>query len=112
MKNGLYFIIIAVLFIIATVVLAGIVGAKKRAKLRRYKNIQIGMPEDEMLSIMGKGYSRSLLKNNRTKYEWRIKASSTGYSSGGVSTRTYTGVRKVDIYCKDGYVEEVKPYNI
>jgi len=74
--------------------------------------VELGMEESQMLQIMGKGYNRSLLKNNRVKYEWRVNARSSGYSRRGVSTREYRGVSKVDIYIKDGYVEEVKPYNI
>ena len=70
------------------------------------------MPEEEMLLIMGEGYNRSLLKNNRVKYEWRINASSYGTYCNGVSTRTYSGVKKVTIYTKNGLVEEVKPYNV
>lgn len=70
------------------------------------------MSEDEMLSIMGGGYNKSLLKNNRVKYEWRINATSSSYSSKGFSTRVYNGVKKVDIMVKDGLVEEVKPYNV
>lgn len=66
------------------------------------------MPEDEMLSIMGDHYNKSLLKNGRVKYEWRIRASS--HSVYGV--RFYSGVRKVSIYVKDGVVEEVRPYNV
>lgn len=70
------------------------------------------MKEKDMLEIMGKGYNRSLLKNNRVKYEWRINASSYGTSYKGVSARTYSGVKKVTIYTINGYVEEVRPYNI
>ena len=80
--------------------------------MRRYKRIELGMTEDEMLKIMGKRYNRSLLKDNRKKYEWRINASSTGTSYGGVHQRSYSGVKKVDIYVKNGMVEEVRPYNI
>ncbi len=65
-----------------------------------------------MLNIMGSGYSRSLLKNNRVKYEWRINAISYGSSYKGFSSRSYSGVKKVTIYVKDGLVEEVKPYNV
>lgn len=85
---------------------------KRVEKLRRYWDVQIGMLEHQMLDIMGGGYSRSLLKNNRTKYEWRINGSSYGSSYKGMSVRTYTGVKKVTIYTRDGYVEEVKPYNV
>lgn len=85
---------------------------EKIEQLQKYWNVKIGMTENKMLSIMGGGYSRSLLKNNRTKYEWRINASSYGTFYKGFSTRTYTGVRKVAIYTRNGYVEEIRPYNV
>lgn len=77
-------------------------------KLSRYKQITLGMPEQEMLKIMGKGYDKSLLKNNKNKYEWRINATSYGYRG----FRTYSGVRKVDIVTQNGVVIEVRPYNV
>ncbi len=84
----------------------------KLRRLRKSEEIEIGMDEDEMLDIMGGGYTISHLKNNRTKYEWRINATSSGAYYRGVSTRSYSGVKKVTIYVKDGYVEEVKGYNL
>lgn len=81
-------------------------------------SLRLGMPEYEMLerigrTYLGDDYDKSLLKNNRVKYEWRI---SNGISSGfyfkGFSTRAYSGVKKLDIYCKDGVVEEIRPYNL
>ncbi len=57
---------------------------------------------------MGGGYNKSSLKNNRFKYEWRMNA--TSYGQYGV--RSYQGVKKVDIYIKDGVVEEIRPYNV
>ena len=77
-------------------------------KLRNYEDIELGMSENEMLSIMGGYYNKSLLKNGRIKYEWRIGSSS--YSHGNV--RFYSGVHKVSIYVKNGVVEEVRPYNV
>ena len=79
-----------------------------RKQLKRYRNIKIGMSEREMLNIMGKGYNKSSLKGNRFKYEWRINGTSVGRNG----VRSYTGVRKVDIYVKDGEVEEIRPYNV
>ena len=81
----------------------------ERQQLKRYEQITIGMPEDEMLQIMGKGYNKSSLKNNRFKYEWRINARSSNNGMGG---RMYSGVKKVTIYIKDGKVEEIKPFNV
>ena len=85
---------------------------RKRKQLKRYLRIEIGMPENEMLLIMGDGFVRSLLKDNRKKYEWRMNATSTAVSHNGISVRSYDGVKKVDIIVKDGYVEEVRPYNV
>lgn len=103
-----------IVIILACVAIIGsmIASNKKLKQLKRYWEIQRGMTEAEMLEIMGKGYNRSLLKNNRVKYEWRINATSHGTSYKGTSTRTYTGVKKVDIYVKDGLVEEVKSHNV
>ncbi len=85
---------------------------KQLEQLQRYWNIKIGMSEKEMLYIMGGGYNRSFLNNSRVKYEWRINATSDGYSYKGMSFRSYSGVKKVAIYTKNGFVEEVKPYNV
>ena len=89
-------------------IVAIVVSIYRRIKLKRYKKVTLNMTEEEMLSIMGRGFNKSTLKDNRVKYEWRINASS--YSSKGI--RTYSGVRKVDIYVKDGLVEEIKPHNV
>ncbi len=102
-----------VLYILVIVfIIALIHDVLKRMQLKRYKRIHIGMAENEMLSIMGSGYNVSSLKNNRKKYEWRINATSIGSYGSGTSVRSYSGVRKVDIYTKDGRVEEIRPYNV
>ena len=103
--------------LIGMVILAIAIGVAKNMNKKNQKSkvesVERGMPEEEMLRIMGKGYNRSLLKNNRVKYEWRYsEGSSVGYSYKGMSTRQYHGVRKATIYCKDGVVEEVKPFNM
>ncbi len=95
-----------VTLIICGSVLLGILLAlpirKQLEQLQRYWNVEIGMPEEEMLDIMG----------DRVKYEWRINATSVGSSYKGTSFRSYSGVKKVTIYTKNGFVEEVKPYNV
>lgn len=103
----------AVIILIIIIAVAVGAGAKEKVQqLQRYWDVEIGMPEEVMLEIMGGGYNRSLLKNGRTKYEWRINATSYGSSYKGISTRSYSGVKKVTIYTKNGYVEEVKPFNV
>lgn len=101
------FIIFIVIFIIAI-----IIGfATKETQRSKVDSITLGMSEGEMLEIMGNRCTKSLLKNNRTKYEFRF-SNATSTSVRGTGTRVYSGVRKVVIYCKDGVVEEVRPYNV
>ena len=94
--------------VIVLFAMALIIPIYQRDQLKRYESVSIGMSEAEMLQIMGGGYNKSSLKNNRNKYEWRINA--TSYGKNGF--RAYSGVRKVDIYTKDGRVEEIRPYNV
>lgn len=101
----IYFILI-VLFLLFFYGIFSI--AAKRLQLKKYSRIELGMLEEEMLNIMGGGYNKSLLKNGSVKYEWRLNGTSS--SAGGV--RSYSGVKKVDIYCKEGEVIEVRPYNV
>lgn len=105
-------IIICVILITVISIITIIIRNAKISKLRRSEEIYIGMDEDEMLSIMGGGYTRSLLKNNRTKYEWRMNATSYTSSYKGGNSTSYSGVKKATIYVKDGYVEEVKGFNL
>ena len=107
------FLIGALIIVVVYAFIAALNTGKKRIEqLQKYWDVKIGMTESEMLNLMGEGYNRSLLKNNRIKYEWRINASSYGSSYKGISSRYYSGVKKVDIYVKNGIVEEVKPYNV
>lgn len=101
-------------FLILIVTITFICRYEIRERRRnRVNHISLGMNEDKMLKIMGKRYNKSLLKNNRVKYEWRYSNGiSTGTSYRGVNVRKYSGVSKVDIYCKNCRVEEVRPYNI
>lgn len=110
--------VMAILLTIFAVVVFGVVFisvAKKNKQLeqlQRYWDVEIGMTEEEMLDIMGEDFNRSLLKNNRVKYEWRINATSRGTSYKGISYREYSGVKKVTIYLRNGIVVEVRPYNV
>ena len=114
LEKTIYILIMLIILVPIFISMFWAIGKSRQRleQLQRYWDVQIGMPEYIMLDIMGDGYNRSLLKNNRVKYEWRINASSYGSSYKGISTRSYSGVKKVTIYCKDGYVEEIKPYNV
>ncbi|WP_024865644.1 hypothetical protein [Butyrivibrio sp. FCS014] len=106
------FMYLAIFLIVAAIILLA-KYAVKAGRRNRVAKISLGMSENEMLKIMGRRYNKSLLKNDRVKYEWRYSnGGSTGSSYRGNSVRKYHGVSKVDIYCKNGCVEEVRPHNI
>ena len=92
---------VGIVFVAVFLIIAVNAGDEEIEQLQRYWDIEIGMMEKEMLDIMGDGFDRSLLKNNCIKYEWRINVNSR-----------HSRVKKVAIYTKDGFVEEVKPYNV
>ena len=117
MYRGMYIMLGIIYSIgIGAIVLCIYMLRKKRIKeeeqLAQYWRVYQGMPEFEMLTVMGDGYSRSLLRNGRVKYEWRIDATSYGSSYKGVSFRSYSGVKKVSIYVQNGHVEEVRTLNV
>lgn len=95
------FIIIFVIIILSILLLT-------KPRLRNYEKIYLGMEENEMLKVMGGHPNKTLFKDGRIKYEWRINGSSI--SQGNV--RFYSGVKKVSIYVKNGLVEEVRPLNV
>lgn len=97
----LFSIIIIVIIILSILLLT-------KPRLRNYEKIYLGMEENEMLRIMGGHPNKTLFKDGRIKYEWRINGSSI--SQGSV--RFYSGVKKVSIYVKNGLVEEVRPLNV
>lgn len=106
-------VVIGIFIILCTLPSLPIIARDRKVKkLKKYLDITIGMSEAEMLTIMGEDYSRSILKNNRMKYEWRVNAVSYGSSYKGSSIRSYSGVQKVTIYTKNGIVEEIKPFNV
>lgn len=109
--NALY-VIIGLIIVVAIYFIY--VYWKRQAALQRYVDLKIGMSESRMLLIMGNDleYNVSQLKDNRKKYEWRINARSTTYYSHGIASTDYTGVKKLDVYLKDGCIEEIRPYNI
>ena len=100
-KNMNILIWVGIVFVAVFLIIAVNAGDEEIEQLQRYWDIEIGMTEKKMLDIMGNGFDRSLLKNNRIKYEWRINVNSR-----------HSRVKKVAIYTKDGFVEEVKPYNV
>ena len=101
------------IFIVFTILLSIIMIVCSRDtpyfKLKRYKDISLGMSKEEVLSILGNKYTRSLLANGE-KYEWRICGQATHIPFNGTSY--YTGVRKIAICFINNKVSEVKVYNV
>lgn len=84
-------------YIVALVSFFGgmILGLKKiNNHHRRYEKVEIGMPEDEMLEIMGLQNDMIILEPHRKKYEW-IQESGLFYT------------KKIYIYVKNGKVEDI-----
>lgn len=98
---GLFSIIIIIITISILFVLT-------TPRLRNYEKIYLGMEENEMLKIMGGHPNKTLFKDGRIKYEWRINGSSISQRN----VRFYSGVKKVSIYVRNGLVEEVRPLNV
>lgn len=115
-------IIIILLVVLAVCIIALFLMPDKLKRMKKYTDVYIGMSESNMLEIIGGGYAKSSLKNNVTKYEWRINGSShttsrpanrpVNYGGVHIADTQYSGVKKLDIYVKDGLVEEIRPYNI
>lgn len=95
------FIIIFVIIILSILLLT-------KPRLRNYEKIYLGMEENEMLKVMGGHPNKTLFKDGRIKYEWRINGSSISQRN----VRFYSGVKKVSIYVRNGLVEEVRPLNV
>ncbi len=101
--------LICILVVLGLVVSYALDTNERKKQLERYLRIPLGMPEPEMLQIMGEGYNGSVLRDGRKMYEWHINE--TNAFPGNISSRWYSGVKKVSIYVKSGVVEEVSPYN-
>ena len=94
--------------IIIIIVAISILHFLATPSLRNYEKIYLGMEENEMLKIMGGHPNKTLFKDGRIKYEWRIRSSSFSHSN----IRVYNGTKIVSIYVKNGLVEEVRPTNV
>ncbi len=80
MRNSEALILLMLLISFAVPICMIINLSQKLNQLKRYADIKIGMHEQEMIRIMGSGFNKNVLKNNRVKYEWRINSSNSRYS--------------------------------
>lgn len=105
-------ILMFVLFAVIGRLLAPLLVPQKLRQMKKYTDVNYGMSEKQMLEIIGKGYTKSSLRDGSIKYEWRTNDMSASTNFGGVRTTGYSGVKKLDIYVKNGRVIEIRPYNI
>lgn len=92
-----------IIFVILAIVISGVVLAERIDKLKSYHNVWTGMPEDEMLKIMGSGYTKTTARG-RVKYVWKVAVP-------GIKVN-YKRAWKVTIFTKDDLVNEIKSFNI
>lgn len=107
-------VIVVLILYLPTLIKWHISQRKRDKQLDKVESIELGMSEDEMLDTMGGRYNKSLMWNGRVKYSWRFSngRSYANKRSYRPNERVYSGIRKVDIYCSNGFVDEIRPYNL
>jgi hypothetical protein len=82
-----------------------VTGVTRYSQKKRTERIKLGMSEEEMLSIMGKGFSKCSYADGTVVYEY-LFSNATSRRSG--SFRIFYSARRTLIFCYDGKVEAVK----
>ena len=117
-------LVVGVFIVIIYVLIEMAIGPSGRSgytqRLKRYRELYIGMYEDDMLSIMGPGYSVSQLRDGTIKYTWSLSGESKikgggfqigiGYTSSYVVERNRA--KRVVVVVEDERVVEIRPYNV
>lgn len=89
-------------------------------RLKKYRQLYIGMYEDDMLSIMGPGYSIAQLRDGSVEYTWYLggqsKVQGGGTWMGSIYASSHTVERedskKVVVVVENERVVEIRPYNV
>lgn len=92
-------------------------GHTDSSSITNFYQIQVGMTKSQVISLMGGGFSTSLLKNGDEKLEWKVreKGSSTrAYIAKGFSVGTTDSAftRSAVVVFRDGYVVEKTSNNL
>lgn len=109
------FIGLAISIIIAILCTAAVTREKQKATefIENHKKISIGMTKTQIISIMGDRYTRSCLKNNIEKLEWRYRhAGYTGRIAKGAYVHTGSLTRKISVKFKDNKAIEINCINM
>lgn len=83
---------------------------KKNVRIKNYRNITIGMSEEDLFELMGR-YNSRLIAETYTEYEWVAQEKSYGTRVCGTELYS-TEQKKVVVKVVDGKVTEIRPYNI
>lgn len=102
---------IVVGLVIIWMVSAFIIGRVRITTLKHYKKVQIGMSEEEMLSVMGGNPSVSNFQHKK-KFEWFIKGTSSTYYNNGIASTMHNPKKSVVITTENGKVTAIVPNNI
>ena len=86
-------------------------GTSTESASDNYGFVTLGMAKAKVLSLLGGGYSVSLLKNGTEKYTWKIRhggITMSTYWGHGFTTRRHSSstTTKINVVFKDGVVIE------
>lgn len=100
-----------VAFFVILFIAALVTGIRRIKTLKHYRNVQIGMSEEEMLSIMG-GHPSVSNYQHKKKFEWFIRGTSSTYYNNGIASTMYDPKKSVVITTENGVVTAIEPHNI
>lgn len=87
--------------------------SKESDFIENYKKINYGMSKEDVIELLGDGYTKSLLKGGVEKLEWRIdKSGATVRVASGVYMHSRGKVRKVTVKFQDNKVIELNALNM
>ena len=91
-------------------------GASSESAIYNYNKVQLDMTVNEVVALLGGGYTVSALQNGTEKYDWKIREEGTSYRSysHGFSYGSYSGggTKKITITFKNGRVIEKQGNNL
>lgn len=88
-------IIVLVLFLLVSIY-SVYLALNKKKQLDKWELIKEGMSAEELIKLMGDGYSVDYKGNDETIYTWAANAPDN-----------YQGIRTVKVTCKDGKVSDI-----
>lgn len=78
------------------------------------QSLRIGMSKDNVMSMLGPDYTKSVLASGEEKYEWRVRNGgySVGYKGTGVRSYVPSTTRRLSVYFKNDRVSRYSGLNL